>query len=76
MKLSSIAKYVFSIRTRSGVVVGNLAIFGSDEEEARRKLLQMYFGCEVLDCFLMQASPHSRHGSLNYEDVVELISAA
>ena len=77
MKPASIPKYLFKIRTRNGVVVDNLMIYGRDEDEAMRKLRQMYNDCEVLDSQLQAASPAAgRHGTLNYEDVVELISTS
>ena len=41
MQSSSITKYEFRIRTRTGVLVEKLALFGLDEEDARRKLRQM-----------------------------------
>lgn len=76
MKASLISKYIFRIRTRNGVVVDSLAIFGGDEASARQKLRQIYMECEILDCQLQQASPAGRHGHLNYEDVVDLLGAA
>lgn len=76
MQTSSIAKYQFRIRTRNGALVDNLAIFGQAEDEARRKLRQMYKDCEILDCQLLQPSAIGRNGHLNYEDVVDLIVAA
>ena len=44
-----LSKYRFRIRTRNGSVVENLLIAGQDEKDAKRKLLQMYQGCEILD---------------------------
>lgn len=76
MQSSSITKYEFRIRTRAGVLVENLAIFGRNEEDACRKLRQMYNDCEILESHCLQASPVGRHGHLNYEDVVDLIIAA
>jgi hypothetical protein len=67
------AKYAFRIRTRSGVVVDNLLIFGRDEPDAERKLRQIYLGCEILETkrLLVQAP---RSGPVTFEDVVDLIS--
>ena len=42
-------KYIYQIRSRNGVIVNNLQIYGRTEEEARQKLEQMYRNCEVLE---------------------------
>lgn len=76
MKAALVTKYIFRIRTRNGVIVENLAIHGRSEEEASRKLRQIYNDCEILESQLMQASPTGRSGTMNYEDVVELIVTA
>ena len=76
MQSSSITKYEFRIRTRTGVLVEKLALFGQDEEDARRKLRQMYNDCEILASHCQQGSLVGRHGHLNYEDVVDLIVTA
>ncbi len=69
------AKYGFRIRTRSGAVVENLLIFGRDEAEAERKLRQIYLGCEILEAKRLAMQLH-RSQTVNYEDVVDLISGA
>lgn len=71
MQAPSITKYGFRIRTRSGLVVDNLMIHGRDEDDARRKLCQMYHGCEVLDCICHAGSRHA--GSTSYEEVLGLL---
>jgi hypothetical protein len=76
MQIAAITKYHFRIRTRNGVVVENLDIFGGDEAAARRKLERIYRDCEVLDCRAERLAPGGRCGHLNYEDVVNLITAA
>jgi hypothetical protein len=43
-------KYGFRIRTRSGLIVDKLLIYGRDEIDAERKLRQMYQHCEILEC--------------------------
>lgn len=48
MKTPPLNKYGFRIRTRAGLVVDHLLIPGRDEEEAERKLLQLYRDCEIL----------------------------
>ncbi len=49
---SQIARFGFSIRTRSGVLMENLSIPGASVEEAERKLRQIYMGCSVLARFV------------------------
>ena len=74
MQAVHVAKYIFRIRTRSGVVVENLAIFGQCEDDANRKLRQIYNDCDILDCQFQQPSVGRRNGNVNYEDVVDLIA--
>ena len=66
-------KYVYQIRSRNGAVVENLQIYGRNEEEAMRKLQQMYHHCEVLDSHI--ALPE-RTSNSSYEDVLDLISSS
>jgi len=76
MQSSSITKYGFRIRTRAGVLVDNLSIFGQSEADACRKLRQIYIDCEIIESHCQQGNPAGRHGHLNYEDVVDLIISA
>ena len=41
-------KFDFSIRTRDGQLINRLMIAGRDQEEAERKLKQMYRHCEIV----------------------------
>lgn len=41
-------KYDFSIRTRDGQLIKRLMIAGKDQEDAERKLMQMYHHCEIV----------------------------
>jgi hypothetical protein len=72
MQPPAFTKYRFSIRSRAGVEVGNLLIAGRDEAEARRKLMQMYPGCVVLECVCQL--PDAPPATLNFEDVASLIT--
>jgi hypothetical protein len=76
MLAGTISKYLFRIRTRNGVIVEHLSFYGRDEAEARRKVTQIYNYCEILECKHHQVSMNGRLGSINYEDVVDLISAS
>lgn len=77
MQIGAIAKYIFKIRTRNGVLVEHLSVYGKDEDDARAKVAQIYKHCEVLECELQVPSVLGRAGRpLNYEEVVDLISAS
>lgn len=76
MKAPTVSKFCFRVRTRNGSVVENILIAGVDAKDAERKLLQMYMGCEILDSRLHSALPTSRPIAANFEDVMNLITAA
>lgn len=72
MKVPTLTKYGFRIRTKFGLVVENLMIHGEDEAGAERKLRQMYHGCEILECVRHDAM--ARNAVVNFEDVAGLIA--
>jgi hypothetical protein len=43
-------KFCFSIRTRDGLPIARLMYLGNDQDEAERKLKQMYRFCEIVSC--------------------------
>ncbi len=49
---SQVARFGFSIRTRSGVLMENLSIPGTSADDAERKLKQIYMGCSVIARFV------------------------
>jgi hypothetical protein len=63
-------KYVYKIRSRNGVVVNNLQIYGRTEEEAREKLMQMYRHCEILACNMVP----EHYANSYYEEVLDVIT--
>ncbi len=65
-------KYAFRIRTRVGMVVDHLMIPGQNEEEASRKLRQIYRDCQILDCVCHHGNVRTPVAS--FEDVVSLIT--
>lgn len=71
MNAPVMTKYVFQVRSRNGVVVDNLQIYGRDETDALRKLHQMYPHCETLESRV--ASPE-RVANSSYEDILSLIA--
>jgi hypothetical protein len=65
-------KYGFRIRTRVGLILDKLLIPGRDQEDAQRKLRQIYRDCEILECVC-----HGDGGAaqtVGFEDVVSLIT--
>jgi hypothetical protein len=65
-------RYGFNLRTRSGQRVENISILAATREEAERRLRQMYWHCEILDCRQAMAAP--RLELLDVEAVIGLIS--
>lgn len=65
-------KYVYQIRSRNGAIVENLQIFGRTEEEAKKKLQQMYRNCEILDTRVVAPE---RSTNSSYDEVLNLIAS-
>ena len=42
-------RYGFNIRTRSGQRVDNISIMALSQDDAERRLRQMYLQCEIID---------------------------
>lgn len=72
MQAPSITKYGYRIRTRGGLVVDNIMIHGRDENDAQRKLRQMYHDCEILDCVCHAGG--GRGTASSYEEILGLIA--
>jgi hypothetical protein len=72
MTENAFTKFGFRIRTRDGSLVENLAIIGRDEEDAVRKLRQMYRDCEIVECAPIQNE--SRTAAASFEDIAKLIT--
>ncbi|HZV54358.1 MAG TPA: hypothetical protein VFF82_05395 [Rhodocyclaceae bacterium] len=73
MQLPAFTKYSFRIRTRQGMVVDNLMLYGRDAMDAERKLKQMYRDCEILECAALVASG-TKTAAATFEEVATLIS--
>jgi len=74
-------KFGFRIRTRHGLVVEHLMIYGRDEADAERKLRQIYQHCEILERSVMQPavmqptfSAAAAKTGATFEEIVSLIS--
>lgn len=67
-------RYGFSIRTKTGQRVDNISIMALCQEDAERRLRQMYLQCEIVEC-RMQAVPR-KFDTLDIESVIGMIVAA
>ena len=69
-------KFDFAIRTRDGQKIDSLIIGGVDQQNAERKLNQMYRYCEILSCVLKDAQEMGvkQTDSTSVEDILSLIS--
>jgi hypothetical protein len=66
-------RFGFTLRTRSGQRVDNIVIMAQTQDDAERRLRQMYWNCEILEC-RPQARPR-RLETFDVECVIDLISA-
>jgi hypothetical protein len=66
-------RFDFSIRTRDGQKIESLVIGGVDQQDAERKLNQMYRYCEILRCETKDAGL-KQSDSNSVEDILSLIS--
>ena len=66
-------KFDFAIKTRDGQRIESLVIGGLDQQDAERKLNQMYRYCEILRCESKDANL-KQADSNSIEDILSLIS--
>ncbi|HUX90520.1 MAG TPA: hypothetical protein VMV48_07490 [Gallionellaceae bacterium] len=66
-------RFDFSIRTRDGQRIESLVIGGVDQQDAERKLNQMYRYCEILRCESKERGV-KKSESNSVEDILSLIS--
>jgi hypothetical protein len=67
-------RYGFQIRTKTGQRVDNISIMAATQDDAERRLRQMYMNCEVIEC--REQSVPRRVDTLDVEGVIGLISGA
>lgn len=65
-------KYGFRVRTRNGAVVERVLISADSEDEARVKLMQMYYQCEVLATW--RDTPAPRVAGSSFEELADLLN--
>jgi hypothetical protein len=67
-------RYGFNIKTKSGQRVDNILIMAATQDDAERRLRQMYHHCEIVEC--REQSVPRRVDTLDVEGVIGLISNA
>ncbi len=67
-------KFNFSIQTRDGQHIVSVVIAGRDQQEAERKLRQMYRHCEVMSCNANLMDDPKTQQVVSVEDIITLIS--
>ena len=66
-------RYGFTIRSRTGQRIENVSIIAGSQNDAERRLRQMYLHCEIMDC--REQSVPRRVDTLDVEQVIGLIAA-
>ncbi|MCE5180859.1 MAG: hypothetical protein LLG15_03570 [Betaproteobacteria bacterium] len=66
-------KFDFSLRTRDGQKVDHILIAGKDQQDAERKLNQMYRNCQVMRCE-SKCTAEKRSPAMYIEDILNLIT--
>lgn len=72
MQPLDLTKYAFRIKTRDGLLVNNLMIHGCAEDDAERKLRQIYRDCEIIECVCHEGADPA--AVANFEEVLTLIT--
>jgi len=66
-------KFEFAIQTRDGQKVEGISIMGADQQDAERKLFQMYRQCTVIRCDVKLGDDRNKQ-TASVEDLLSLIS--
>jgi hypothetical protein len=69
-----VIRYGFNIRTRHGQRVENILIMAATQDDAERRLRQMYHHCVIVDC--QEQSVPRRLEPLDVAGVIGMISAS
>lgn len=67
-------KFDFSILTKDGQKVESIVIAALDQDQAERKLRQMYRYCEIVSCSVKEDAINKPAQSMSLEDILTLIS--
>jgi hypothetical protein len=74
LEASTMIRFGFNIRTKTGQRVDNIQIMAANLVDAERRLRQMYLQCEIIEH--REQSVTRRGGALDVEHLIGLISAA
>lgn len=66
-------KVDFSVLTRDGQKVDSIIIAGNDQQDAERKLRQMYHHCRVISCEIKQSETKYLQ-AMSFEDILTSIT--
>jgi hypothetical protein len=66
-------KFYFSVLTRDGQKVDSIIIAGNDQQDAERKLRQMYHHCRVISCEIKQSETRYLQ-AMSFEDILTSIT--
>jgi hypothetical protein len=69
-----VIRYGFNIKTKHGQRVENILIMAATQNDAERRLRQMYHYCEIVECH--EHSVPRRVDTLDMEGVISMISAS
>lgn len=68
-------KFDFTVLTKDGQRVESVVIAAQDQENAERKLSQMYRYCEIVRCGLKEEEANNKQAqAMSVEDILTLIS--
>ncbi len=68
-------KFDFTVLTKDGQRVESVVIAAQDQENAERKLRQMYRYCEIVRCGLKEEEGGNKQSqAMSVEDILTLIS--
>jgi hypothetical protein len=65
-------RYGFTIRSRTGQRIENVSIIAGSQNDAERRLRQMYLQCEILEC--RERSIPRRFEAANVANMIDLLS--
>lgn len=65
-------RYGFTIRTRTGQRIENVSIIAGSQNDAERRLRQMYIQCDILEC--RERSIPRRFEAANVASMIDLLN--
>ena len=65
-------RYGFTIRSRTGQRIESVSIIAGSQNDAERRLRQMYLQCEILEC--RERSIPRRFEAANVANMIDLMS--